>query len=263
MPDERTGRKPEQDVPGQELLRVSVGSHAHGTATADSDIDQRVVFAMPTSSFFQIGKNPKETVWVEHGGSDGKLDITGWELGKYVKLATQCNPTVLEVLWAPVVYSNAEGEALRGLRGSLLNKKRVYDAFNGYASNQRKKMLGEVDQNREGITWTPHHWKFAPPLIRVLHQGARLLESGELPVALAEGNESDKWTHRILINCREGRMSPGEVIDEAQVLRIALHRKYLESSLPTEPDLSKAQELLDGVRSGYYYSRKPQGRPQP
>ncbi len=236
-----------------ELLRVSVGSHAHGTATPDSDVDQRVVFAQPTGDFFKLTGKAKETVWVEHGGPDGKLDTTGWELGKYIKMATQCNPTVLEVLWAPVVFQNEDGEALRGLRGSLLNKQRVYDAFNGYASNQRKKMLGEVDQNREGITWTPHHWKFAAALIRVLHQGARLLESEELPVALAEGNESDKWTHGILVNCREGRMSPGEVIDEAQTLRLALHRKYLESSLPTEPDLSKAQELLDGVRSRYYY----------
>lgn len=253
MTDERTGRRPEQEVPGMELLRVSVGSHAHGTATPDSDVDQRVVFAQPTGDFFKLTGKAKETVWVEHGGEDGKLDITGWELGKYVKLATQCNPTVLEVLWAPIVYQNADGEALRELRGSLLNRQRVYDAFNGYASNQRKKMLGEVDQNREGITWTPHHWKFAAALIRVLHQGARLLHSGELPVALAEGTDSDRAVHSILMDCREGKMSPGAVVDVAQELRLALHRLYLESSLPTEPDLSQAQKLLDGVRSRYYH----------
>ena len=240
---DRTGPRPEAEVPGQELLRVTIGSHAHGTARPDSDIDQRVVFALPTTDFFQIGKKAHETVWVE-----GKLDLTGWEVGHYLKLATQCNPTILEVLWAPIVSSTHWGEQLRGLRQGLLDRKRIYESFSGYSSNQQKKMLGDIG-SKEGITWTYRHWKFSMALLRVLQQGIHLLDNGELLINLSEGAPFDQAMHRILLECREGKLSPGDVIDEAHELRLQLFSAYNRSSLPVGPDLTDAQNLLNQVRT--------------
>jgi predicted nucleotidyltransferase len=57
------------------LLEVLVGSRAYGTATEDSDIDRRVVFAHGTRDLLSVdgrGNCPqKDTVWDEkaHGAT--------------------------------------------------------------------------------------------------------------------------------------------------------------------------------------------------
>ena len=47
------------------LLKVIVGSRAHGLAGPESDYDYRGVFLHPTSHILSIGAKPKQTDWVE------------------------------------------------------------------------------------------------------------------------------------------------------------------------------------------------------
>src|SRR5687768_1695702 len=81
-----------------QILRCIVGSTAHGLANENSDIDYRGVFVVPTSDLLSIGGVTQQTSWIE-----GQVDDTSWEIGHFLKMATKCNPTVLEVFLAPTI----------------------------------------------------------------------------------------------------------------------------------------------------------------
>src|SRR3990167_11312657 len=120
------------------ILKVLVGSHAHGRAGPDSDIDPRGVFVHPTSAILSLGQKPSNTSWVEADKAAGeKDDSTAWELGHFLHLATHCNPTILEVFAAPVVEQAEEGRALSMLFPPILSRKCRRDEFVGYGLNRR------------------------------------------------------------------------------------------------------------------------------
>lgn len=222
---DRTGRRPDPDVPGKLILHVLVGSQAHGTADEDSDRDERCVFVRPTETFFQFDSrgNPKgkDTVWIEDHETQ---DLTGWELGRFVKLALHCNPTILEVLWAPLI-SNVSylGTELRQHRHLFLDRHRIHDAYLGYSNNQRKKMLEQPE-----VAWTRRNWKFAETYLRVLYQGEWLLTHDELPVDLS--TEEHEEMRDLLIRTKRGAVSAGAVVDYARSLIRRLERAYLAST---------------------------------
>ena len=126
------------------ILKVIVGSRAHGLAGPESDVDFRGVFLHPTAHILSIGAKPKQTDWVEgvplpEGVEDtarGKVDDTAWELGHFLSLAAHCNPTILEVFAAPVENATEDGERLRSLLPLVWNPKAVRDAFIGYVGNR-------------------------------------------------------------------------------------------------------------------------------
>ncbi len=240
MGQERSGKRPELELPGHEILRVLIGSQAHGTATEDSDRDERSVFIMPTDEFFKVdGRGSKKTIWVENKKTGE--DHTGWELGHFMKMAINCNPTILEVLWAPVLNATNIGGYLTNLRQDFLSRGRIRDAFGGYAHNQRKKMM---DEPRVG--WTPRNWKFAEAYIRVLHQGIVLLNEGELPVKI------HAQYARFLMEIKAGEVPLGKIVDIARGMDQELESAHNKSKLPDEPNIERINNWLIAVRKDYW-----------
>lgn len=126
----------------KQILKVLVGSQAHGLAGPDSDYDYRGVFVVPTDKILSIGTGKiKNTHWIEDD-----VDDTSWELGHFLHMATKCNPTVLEAFLAPVAESTEDGEMVIELFDAVWNAKGVRDAFIGYGLNQRKKFLEDKDE---------------------------------------------------------------------------------------------------------------------
>ena len=80
------------------ILKVLVGSRAHGLADENSDYDYRAVYVVPTSKILSINYKYVANTWIE-----GKEDNTAYEIGHFLKLACNCNPTILEVLKAPII----------------------------------------------------------------------------------------------------------------------------------------------------------------
>jgi predicted nucleotidyltransferase len=197
------------------ILKVLVGSRAHGLATETSDYDYRAVFVVPTADLLSITRpKPAQTSWIE-GQADqpnGKADATAWEVGHFLALALHCNPTILEVFAAPMRESTLDGVALRSLFGSVWDPARVRDAFIGYGLNQRKKFLEDKDTRPA---------KYASAYLRVLYQASVLLESGQLPVDLR-----DTPVFPILQRWREGLFTKGEVIDQCLAWQNAVERCY-------------------------------------
>lgn len=222
------------------LLKVLVGSRAHGLHTETSDYDYRGVFAWPTSAIVGMGLKQRETFWVE-GDKDenGKLDDTAWELGHFCHLATQCNPIILEVFAAPRVEFDRDGygESLRALFPYVWEPKRVRDAFIGYGINQLKKLLDDKDGRPN---------KYAVAYLRVLYQGYHLLTHGVLPVDLRE----HPLVYTVLKRWRAGEFTKGEVVDECLNWRILVEEAAAECK--QVPDHSKVSEFLVHFRKEHW-----------
>ena len=155
------------------LLKVLVGSRAHKLHTPKSDIDVRGVFVVPTQDLLKVSSNPKSTHWIE-----GKNDDISWELGKFLMMATKCNPTILECFKAPI-QDGAHlpyGTMLQDLFPYVWNSKGVRDAFIGYSLSQRKKFLEKKDNRAP---------KYAVAYLRTLYNAWELLETRTFSVDMS------------------------------------------------------------------------------
>jgi predicted nucleotidyltransferase len=80
--------------PDNIILEGVTGSTAYGLATENSDVDIKGVYLLPTKTVLSIGFQPEHTTkdhtdpdWVYH------------EVGKFMKLVINGNPTVTELLY--------------------------------------------------------------------------------------------------------------------------------------------------------------------
>jgi len=231
--------KPQEPAPqirdnGIELLRVLCGSRAYGLADDDSDFDYHGVFAVPTSRILSIGQKIKETSWIE-GESE---DNTAWEVRHFLELALSCNPTVLETFVAPVVINTRWGADIRQLFHHVLSRRKVYDSFQGYAHNQRKKMFDPAG----GVLAGERMWKFAVTYLRSLYHGTQLLRYGSYDLMLPDSIRSD------LRRVKIGEVRKGEVINAAEGLLEELTDAYLHSKIPEEPSVGPINDFLLALR---------------
>ncbi len=236
-----------------QILKTLVGSQAHGLATPKSDNDYRGVFLLPTSTIVSFNYKPHNINWIE-----GREDDTSYELGHFLSLATQCNPTILEVFKAPVIEAEPVGWELRALFSKVWTAKRVADAFGGYSLNQRKKFLEDKDD---------HRWKFGVAYVRTLLQGSELLLTGDFNVKIQDNyqdhdglfmdpyqsrDEIVSWPH-YLQDVRHGHVRMGDVVDTAEYLRDRLDK--LASAGPYKDqvaDLDRVNDFLVMVRKDYW-----------
>lgn len=171
-----------------QILKVVVGSQAHGLATPQSDFDYRGVFVVPTEEILKLGNVKQQTNW-----NEGTNDDTSWEIGHFLNLATHCNPTILETFLAPIVEEDLGvkemliGRELRDLFPNVWNSTDVMNAFIGYGLNQRKKFFDNKDARAS---------KYAVAYLRTLYQGWELLETGTFTVRIVDteiGEMLKRW----------------------------------------------------------------------
>src|SRR5882757_685667 len=117
------------------ILTSMVGSRAHGTDTATSDVDMRYVMLVPTSEIVKMGYTPKFA-----RERDPTKDENFWELQRFLELCTKGNNSTLEVLLAPVEESTPEGDELRAMFPKFLKRKSIYWAHFNFAVSNRKTM---------------------------------------------------------------------------------------------------------------------------
>jgi predicted nucleotidyltransferase len=81
-------------------LAIESGSRAWGFPSPDSDYDCRFIFVRPTDQLV--------TLWpardVIELPIEGDLDVSGWELGKALRLLLKGNAVVIEWLMSPIIY---------------------------------------------------------------------------------------------------------------------------------------------------------------
>ena len=124
----------------QTILRVLVGSQAHGLATAESDQDFRRVYVMPTEQMFHLGFKYPSTQWTKTGG-----DETAWEVGQFLMhghpMPPTCprNPPGTRRHRRSMGATNFAHYSLRyGLQTKPLQHLRTMPAINGPSFSTRK-----------------------------------------------------------------------------------------------------------------------------
>lgn len=216
----------------QIILKVLVGSRAHGLANKDSDYDYRAVYVLPTSKILSLGYKYKSNDWIE-----GKEDNTSYEIGHFLKLATQCNPSVLEIFKAPIIEANKDGKKLRELFPYIWTPQKAYNAFVGYGLNQRKKFLDKKD-NRQN--------KFAVAYIRTLYQLIQLLEGKNFKIKL----DNYMGIRDTLLRIKRGNYKMGEIIDITEYLTNEAKDVLLRCK--HEVNIEKVNKFLLKIRKRYW-----------
>ncbi len=212
------------------ILKVLVGSHAHGLAGPDSDKDFRSVLAIPTTDMFRVGFKYQGMRMVKE-----EDDETAWEIAHFLFLALQGHPLVLETFLAPVVETDDWGTELRALFPRLWSPRSAYDSFMNYCENQRKKMLEKKDGRPA---------KYAAAYVRVLFNLCELLERGTFTVRIADTTIGDR-----LGKIKAGEYRPGEVIDLGEQWAETAAGLLTRCSQQSRPD--QADEFLIRLRTSF------------
>ena len=220
---------------GIEILRVLCGSRAYGLHDDDSDFDYHGIFVVPTSRLLSIGPKIRETAWIE----GEEQDNTAWEVGHFLKMAVQCNPTVLETFVAPIETTTKWGDRIRKIFPYVISRKRIYKSFKGYSHNQRKKMFEPTGGVRAG----ERMWKFAVAYLRVLYHGIELLQTGIYDPYIGQ-----EQRRNFLQAIKMGEIDKGTIVNTAENLQSSLTDAYLESSVSEEPSMDTVNETLLALR---------------
>lgn len=92
------------------LLAIESGSRAWGFASATSDYDVRFIYIHKKDWYIDIDLEAKRDV-IEYPIVD-EIDINGWDLRKALKLYSNSNPSFVEWINSPIVYTNEGNFAL-------------------------------------------------------------------------------------------------------------------------------------------------------
>lgn len=114
------------------------GSKAHGCDTETSDTDYGGVYICPTNDILGLGFNYEEQV------SNETNDIAFYEVGKFLRLLCNSNPTMLEMLFIDdkfVIYEHPIMTELKKHRDMFITKKCFKSCFS-YAHSQISKCQG-------------------------------------------------------------------------------------------------------------------------
>lgn len=150
------------------------GSHAYGFATPDSDYDYRGIAIAPLDTYIgvmnkfeQIVDSDKgKHVWQHYPGLvDEEADMQVMELTKFARLASGCNPNVIEVLFSPEdvhIKNHPIMTRLFDIREDFLSKQ-AKGRFCGYAHAQLKRIQRHQRWLRNPPTHKPTRTEFGLP----------------------------------------------------------------------------------------------------
>jgi uncharacterized protein len=134
------------------ILVVRTGSHMYGTNTPESDEDFVGIF-MPSEEYVYGFKKVDEVDMSIHSKDEnGKntkeaVDIKYYEFRKFVKLALENNPNILEILFVNpenIIFINDFGRRLLNMKDRFPHQG-LKQKFLGYAFSQKHKMFIKKD----------------------------------------------------------------------------------------------------------------------
>ena len=126
------------------LFAVENGSRAWGMDSQDSDYDVRFVFYRPLKDYITLNK-PDEVITVAfdenlepHDVQGSLVDMSGFDIFKYLKLLASSNPTTIEWLNSPIVYLGDNNIELKPyMAANFSQEKLFYHYFSLFANNYK------------------------------------------------------------------------------------------------------------------------------
>ncbi len=138
------------------IIEITVGSHLYGTNTPTSDLDYSGVFLPVKELVFGFQRVEEVDLSITDKNEAGRntqraVDRKLYEFRKFVKLALENNPNIIEQLFVNepnIVYINDAGRALLEERYKFPHKG-LLKKFKGYAFSQKHKMVIRTDKFHE------------------------------------------------------------------------------------------------------------------
>ena len=219
------------------ILRCVVGSRAYGLAREDSDVDLRGVYLAPADLHWSLAGAPQQLQ------NDTTQEVY-WELQKFITLALNANPNILECLYTPLVETATPlAEELLAMKGCFLSKL-VYRSYTGYVASQFKRLQAGIRNRGEP------KWQHVMHLLRLLLSGITVLQQGFVAV--------DVSTHRErLLAVRSGSINWREVDAWRLQLIEEFDSAFARTALPEQPDYARADRFLISARRRAVQDRLP------
>lgn len=242
------------------IFKAMVGSELYGTNTESSDKDYVGVF-IPDKEYV-LGLKTCEQVIVrtnpsESGRRNNKsdTDTTLYSLPKFIKLAAENNPNIVELFFVDdkhVIFCNEYGKLLRDSYKLFISKKAKH-RFLGYAESQKQKILTKVPEGGrvEYLEKFGYDVKFASHLIRLLTEGLELLVDGRLSFPITH--------NRLVRDIKIGLYTKEDVLAKADKFSDLVEDAYLKSQLPYSPDYEKISELQMSMLEQFWEEQTEKG----
>jgi len=255
-----------------EIYKATIGSHCHGLNDENSDYDYKGVFIAPTKEILDLNTIIKNSHKID---AKEDKDSDSLEIGHFLALATDSNPTILETFKTPeydIVTCETSGmpgpwkpgQELRDLFPHVWSSRRVHDAFKGYSRSQLKRMFGDKD-NAE----SQRKFKHATAYLRVLLSGIELLVTENFNTVVQQeyrfegfdfpslpsprklgGGEYRGWFY-FLKAVRAEEVTMGAVIDVSTGLMKLIDEAY-EFNPDKQTNLEPINEFLLKVRREFW-----------
>ena len=119
------------------IYETVAGSHAYGTAHEGSDRDIRGVFALPAARYLELRDAPRQL-------ADDRNNTIFYSLRRFIELASNANPSILELLYMPadcILRCQPAMQRIVQARGLFVTR-RAYDSHVEYASAQIARARG-------------------------------------------------------------------------------------------------------------------------
>jgi hypothetical protein len=221
---------PGEDMRRYVIYRVAVGSRSFGLASELSDEDRRGVYLPPAELTWSLFKPPEQVEFQ----SDGVEEVD-WELEKFVRLALQANPNLLEALWSPLVlHADETGQELRSIRRAFLSR-HLFKTYSGYVLSQFRLM--KDGYAKKGA----YRAKHAMHLIRLLYSGIHAARTCEILVDVGEHRNQ-------LLDIRGGSWPFEDVRRLALELNERFQLQFATTCLPERPDYDRVNRFLIAAR---------------
>jgi predicted nucleotidyltransferase len=208
------------------ILLVNHGSHAYGLNTPESDLDIKGIAVPPREYFLGFAATFEQA-------ESKEPDMVVFDVRKFFKLAAECNPNIIEVLWGhfdDVRYNTPCGQMLLQSRELFLSKKARH-TFSGYAMAQLKRIK------------THYRWLKTPPVEPPTRKEFGLPEHTVIPADQLAAAQS-------AITKKLGSWNLDDMSGLEPADRIRLQN--LMAEMLTEIEITKDQQYLAAARSiGY------------
>tara|TARA_Y100000310_G_scaffold328062_1_gene395488 strand:- start:28703 stop:29500 length:798 start_codon:yes stop_codon:yes gene_type:complete len=129
------------------LFAIENGSRAWRMESEDSDYDVRFVFVRPIEDYIQINKQ-REVINIAFD-EEGKIcdakgayiDISGFDVFKYIKLLSDSNPTSIEWLNTDILYYGEQNKVFKKFALENFSKIALYHHYKSMCRNNYLKYL--------------------------------------------------------------------------------------------------------------------------
>ncbi len=129
------------------LFAVENGSRAWRMESKDSDYDVRFVFVRPLKEYIQINKPGEviEAAFDKKGNPCSKegafIDVSGFDVFKFVKMLSSSNPTTIEWLISDIVYYGKQNIGFKKFAINNFNPISLYHHYKSMCRNNYLKYL--------------------------------------------------------------------------------------------------------------------------